>query len=102
MVGGNKGINMSVIALADAKSFLDVIHNSDDDKLQLLLDGAEDEAAKFLNVTGLDEWTELPFSILIGTLLLLQANYQATPDDMPKLRAAAESKLMPFRVDMGV
>ena len=93
---------MSIVALADAKSFLDVIHDSDDDKLQLLLDAAEDEAAKFLNVAGLDEWTELPFSILIGTLLLLQANYQAPPDDIPKLRAAAETKLMPYRVEMGV
>jgi hypothetical protein len=93
---------VSVISLVDAKSFLDVIHNSDDDKLQLLLDGAEDEAAKFLNVAGLDEWTELPFSILIGTLLILQANYQATPDDIPKLRSAAETKLMPYRIEMGV
>jgi hypothetical protein len=93
---------MSVISLTDAKSFLDVIHNSDDDKLQLLLDGAEDEAARFLNVDSLTEWSELPFSIFIGVLMLLQSNYQASPDDMPKLRAAAESKLMPFRVDMGV
>jgi len=93
---------MSMIMLADAKSFLDVIHNSDDDKLQILLDGAEDEAARFLNVESLDEWTELPFSIFIGVLMLLQSNYQASPDDMPKLRAAAESKLIPFRVDMGV
>lgn len=93
---------MSVISLVDAKSFLDVIHNSDDDKLQLLLDSAEDEAAKFLNVDSLADWSELPFSILIGTLLLLQANYQATPDDMPKLRSAAEGKLMPYRVEMGV
>ena len=93
---------MSMISLADAKKFLDVIHNSDDDKLQLLLDAAEDEAAKFLNVDALDEWTELPFSILIGTLLLLQANYQAPPDDIPKLRSAAETKLMPYRIEMGV
>jgi hypothetical protein len=93
---------MSVISLVDAKGFLDVIHNSDDDKLQLLLDGAEDEAACFLNVESLDEWTELPFSIFIGVLMLLQSNYQASPDDMPKLRAAAETKLMPYRVEMGV
>ena len=93
---------MSVISLTDAKNFLDVIHNSDDDKLQLLLDGAEDEAARFLNVESLDEWTELPFSIFIGVLMLLQANYQATPDDIPKLRSAAETKLMPYRVEMGV
>ena len=93
---------MSVISLVDAKGFIDVIHNSDDDKLQMLLDAAEDEAAKFLNVDSLTEWSELPFSVLIGTLLLLQANYQASPDDMPKLRSAAETKLMPYRVEMGV
>lgn len=93
---------MSVISLVDAKAFLDVIHNSDDVKLTNLLESAEDEAAKFLNVASLDEWTELPFSIFIGALLLLQANYQATPDDMTKLRMAAETKLMPYRVEMGV
>ncbi len=35
---------MSLIPLDTAKSFLDVIHDWDDAKLQLLLDGAEDEA----------------------------------------------------------
>lgn len=93
---------MSVIALADAKAFLDVIHDSDDSKLQNLLDAAEDEAAMFLNVANLDEWTELPFSIYIGVMLLLQANYQAPPDDIPKLRMAAETKLMPYRVELGI
>ena len=93
---------MSVIALADAKSFLDVIHDSDDVKLQNLLESAEDEAAMFLNVASLDEWTELPYSIYIGVLLLLQGSYQASPDDMAKLRMAAETKLMPYRVEMGV
>jgi len=93
---------MSVISLADAKAFLDVIHDSDDMKLQNLLESAEDEAAKFLNVANLDEWTELSYSIYIGILLLLQSNYQASPDDIAKLRMAAETKLMPYRVEMGV
>ena len=93
---------MSVVSLVDAKKFLDVIHNSDDDKLQLLLDGAEDEAAQFLNADSLADWTELPFSIFIGVLMLLQSNYQASPDDIPKLRSAAETKLMPYRIEMGV
>ena len=74
---------MSVITLADAKSYLDVIHDYDDMKLQNLLESAEDEAARFLNVGNIDEWTELPYSIYIGVLLLMQANYQASPDDMP-------------------
>ena len=93
---------MSVISLADAKSFLSVIHDFDDLKLQNLLESAEDEAAMFLNVASLDEWSELPYSIYIGVLLLLQASYQASPDDMEKLRMSAETKLMPYRVEMGV
>lgn len=93
---------MSVVSLADAKSFLKVIHDSDDFLLQNLLESAEDEAARFLNVGNLDEWTELPYSIFIGVLILLQANYQASPDDIGKLRMSAEAKLLPYRVEMGV
>jgi len=51
------------------------------------------------NVSSTDP---VPASIKIGVLLLLQANYQATPDDAEKLRKAAEVKLMPYRLDMGV
>ena len=100
---------MSVITLSEAKSFLDVIHNSDDAKLQLLLDAAEDEARMFMNRDDLIEWNSnisttdpVPASIKIGVLLLLQANYQASPDDADKLRRAAEVKLLPYRLLMGV
>lgn len=100
---------MSVITLSEAKGFLDVIHSSDDTKLQLLLDAAEDEARSFMNRDDLIEWDTnisttdpIPGSIKIGVLLLLQANYQATPDDADKLRKAAEVKLMPYRLTMGV
>lgn len=99
---------MSVISLQEAKDFLDVIHNSDDAKLAVLLDAAEDEAREFMNRADLDEWDSdvtsdpVPGSVVIGVLLLLQANYQATPDDAEKLRMAAEVKLMPYRLEMGV
>lgn len=100
---------MSQITLSEAKSFLDVIHSSDDAKLQLLLDAAEDEARAFMNRDDLIEWDSnvsstdpIPGSIKIGVLLLLQANYQASPDDAEKLRRAAEIKLMPYRLDLGV
>jgi hypothetical protein len=100
---------MSVMTLAEAKSFLDVIHNSDDSKLQLLLDAAEDEARMFMNRDDLIEWDTnnsttdpVPGSIKIGVLLLLQSNYEASPDDAEKLRRAAEIKLMPYRLEMGV
>ena len=45
---------MSMIPLDTAKSFLDVIHDWDDAKLQLLLDGAEDEACQFMWRQSLD------------------------------------------------
>jgi hypothetical protein len=100
---------MSVITLSEAKSYLDVIHGSDDSKLQLLLDAAEDEAKQFMNRDDLVEWDsnnlstdDIPSSIKIGVLLLLQANYQATPDEAVRLREIAEIKLRPYRLEMGV
>lgn len=97
---------MSVIALTKAKAFLDVIHGADDAKLQILLDGAEDEAAQYLGRDALAELiaTEnevLPGSVVLGVMLLLQAVYQATPDDAEKLRRAAEVKLAPHRIGWG-
>lgn len=100
---------MSAITLSEAKAFLDVIHTADDAKLQLLLDAAEDEAKMFLNRDDLEEWDStisstdpVPSSIKIGVLLLLQANYQATPDEAEKLRKVAEIKLQPYRLQMGI
>lgn len=100
---------MSVITLSEAKSFLDVIHTSDNDKIQLLLDAAEDEAKQFMNRDDLEEWDStisstdpIPASVKIGVLLLLQSNYQATPDESEKLRKSAEIKLQPYRLELGI
>jgi hypothetical protein len=99
---------MSAIDLDDAKQFLDVIHDADDGKLQILLDAAEDEAMQYMNRSDLIEFDSeqssegLPSSIKMGIFLLLQANYQASPDDIKKLREAAETKLNPYRLCIGV
>ncbi|MCU8008504.1 head-tail connector protein [Shewanella sp. SM87] len=98
---------MSTIYLEQAKQFLDVIHDEDDAKLQLLLNAAEDEACQFMGRESLtillDETTaELPASITMGVMILLQANYQATPEDAAKLRKAAEIKLTPYRIGWGI
>lgn len=108
-----------MITLQEAKSFLDVIHDADDDKLQLLLDGVKDEALQFMNRTRFgiscpffDEanqvWVEpiepeefMPGGVKLGVLLLLQSAYQASPDDADKLRQAAEAKLWPYRCLVG-
>ena len=99
---------MSIIDLQTAKEYLDVIHSFDNAKLQRLLDGAEDEAAQYIN-RPLEELQPeepsseptLPGSVVLGVMLLLQAAYQATPDDAEKLRRAAEVKLAPYRVGWG-
>lgn len=102
---------MSVISLSVAKTYLDVIHSADDVKLQMLLDGAEDDAIQFMNRTDLTEWDSdliinsdylMPMGVVVAVMLLLQANYQASTDDIDKLRKAAETKLTPFRLNMGV
>ncbi len=111
---------MSVIDLEEAKKYLDVIHDDDDDKLQMLLDGAEDEALQFMDrdsfaelcscdVNSESESSEseselsfIPPSVKLGVLVLLQAAYQASPDDSEKLRAIAERYLFPYRCKLGV
>lgn len=101
---------MSIIDLADAKQYLDVIHGADDGKLQHLLDGAEDEARQYINrplgdllpeEASSDNPSGLPGSVFLGVMLLLQAAYQASPDDADKLRRAAEIKLAPYRCGWG-
>ena len=104
---------MSVILLQTAKDFLDVFHSASDDNIQMLLDGAEDEALQFMDRTSftelcvtdsdsVSELPDIPDSVKVGVLLLLQANFQASPEDIPRLRAAAEVKLTPYRCRMGV
>lgn len=102
---------MSTIDLTTAKQYLDVIHSADDAKLQMLLDGAEDEAAQYMNrplaemrfeEVSSEQPDALPGSVVLGVMLLLQAAYQATPDDAEKLRRAAEVKLTPYRIGWGV
>lgn len=110
---------MSVIALATVKAFLRVTHDSDDTLLQALLDGAEDEALRFLNRSefptsdyslpedsssepDVDTESLIAPSVVIGVALLVMADYEADAEDRPRLRASAETKLMPYRTEMGV
>lgn len=103
-----------MITLDEAKQYLDVIHDADDDKLQMLLDGAEDEALQFLNLESLDDLCacdssgspssepSVSGSVRLGVLILLQASYQSSPADAEQLRKVAETKLMPYRCGLGI
>lgn len=94
---------MSLIDLEKIKHMLDVIHSSDDDKLQVLLDGAESEAQFFIgrNLSELkaDPAAELPSNVIVAVSLMVQAGYGAQPDDAQKLRQAAEARLKYYRPD---
>lgn len=103
----------TLISLDTAKSFLDVLHSSDDTKLQILLDGAVEEATNYMGYDTPEDYKEFidssenpygetPNGFVVGALLLLQANYQASPDEIPKLRDAAYVKLFQYRIDWGI
>lgn len=90
---------MSVTPLALAKADLRVIHASDDALIQTFLDAAEEEACGFLNCARLPS----SFSVQAAVLLLVRAKYDmSSPDEMAKIRACAETLLMPSRLDLGV
>lgn len=119
---------MSVVTLEEVKAHLRVVHNADDDTIQVALDGAEAEAKRYLNRTELptlpldyppeyaSESAESPLpedvpssedpiadDVRIAIYLLVQATYSAVgADEMMKLRAVAEMKLHPYRVGLGV
>lgn len=105
------GAIMSIINLLDAKDYLNVIHDDDNKILQALLDGAEAEALQFMDRTQFgdlcaDESSSEPefmqSDVKIAVLMLLQARYQAGPQDADQIRNAAHSILFPHRCCLGV
>lgn len=97
---------MSITNISVAKHYLNIILDDGDEQLQLLLDAAEDEALQFLDIgddlSVLAEDDRLPASVTLGILILLQASYQASPDEAKQLREIAETKLFPYRKGLGV
>lgn len=110
---------MSVTTLAAIKRYLRVTHTSDDTLLQDLLDSAEDEALRFMNRDELpgvayslpeDSSSEADVaseddiapSVVMALAILVSMDYEAAPADRMTLRLAAESKLQPYRTEIGL
>jgi hypothetical protein len=104
---------MSYIPLSEVKDFLNVIGTAEDDKLQLLLNGAEQSALDFMNRNSFAEICEedsnydsdsatMPDNVRVGVYFLIQKYYHATPDDAMLLQKVAEQLLMPYRCEMGI
>jgi hypothetical protein len=116
---------MSQITVGEVKQYLRVIGTADDALLHLLIDGAEQEACRFLNRENLptlpleypaESSSEGPYSeeipssedpvapdVVIAVCLLVKADYEATtPAEVEGYRKAAETKLQPYRRALGV
>lgn len=102
-----------MVSLELAKKYLDVLHSADDEKLELLLTAAHDQAREFLGIASFDAlFTSselaassepvLPGSVQLGVLIYLQAAYQASPDEAEQLHRVAERTLLPYRQGWGV
>jgi len=98
---------VSTIPLEELKDFLNVTHASDDAKLRVLLNAAEDEALRFMNRTTFGEICEesslfdadtatIPDSVVTAVYFLVSAMYDAQPDHFQIFRKAAERMMMPL------
>lgn len=111
---------MSMIQVAQVRSYLRVLHTSDDALLQGLIDSAEDECLSYLDREELprrgdydeacdsnapdpvSDSDDLAPSIRAGCYLIIQAMYEgATADEIEKVRRVAEVKWHPYRDNLG-
>lgn len=109
---------MSTVTVDQIKQYLRITHNSDDAMLQLLIDGAEDEALVFLNRDLLPRRNDVEFDsndaeisdsddiapvVRMGIYLIVQGMYEGKDaNEMEVIRHAAEVKWMPYRANLGV
>lgn len=112
---------MSVVSLATVKAWLRQTHDSDDALLRQLLDGAEDEALRYLGLTALpragaacacdpvsgadpvSDADDVAPIVRNGICALVQANYDGgTADEIERMRQVAFGMLRPYRCDWGV
>jgi hypothetical protein len=114
---------MTTVTVAEAKQNLRVIHASDDALIEQLISDAEDECLQYLNRDALprkgapypdecdtaqvlevaSDADDLPGSLRRGILLIVQAGYEGkSPEEVQKIRAAAEVLWHPFRAHLGV
>jgi hypothetical protein len=112
---------MSVVLLSDVKAWLRLTHDNDDALLQILVDGAEDQACQYMNRTSLprigqecpdecdtarvedpvSDGDTLPPAVRSAICIMVQVEYEAQPDDREALDRAWQQKLWPFRCGLG-
>lgn len=113
---------MSIVTVAQVKLHLRQFQDLDNTLIQMLIDGAEDEAKLYLGRDELprrddpcascesdsslepaSDSDDIAPTVRSGIFCLVQAIYEGTnPDDMEKLREAGRSMMRPYRCRMGV
>ena len=90
-------------ALADVKAALRVTHDEDDALLTRLIGSALRECLAFLDngslpaVPGAAADVDIPEDVFQAVVLMVSADYDASPEKRTSYRAAAEQLLWPYR-----
>ena len=90
-------------ALADVKAALRVTHDDDDALLSRLIGSAMRECLAFIDdgtlpaVPGAAADVEIPEDVFQAVVLMVSADYDASPEKRTAYRAAAEQLLWPYR-----
>ena len=90
-------------ALADVKAALRVTHDEDDALLTRLIGSAVRECLAFLDngtlpaVPGSAADVDIPEDVFQAVVLMVSADYDASPEKRTAYRAAAEQLLWPYK-----
>ena len=90
-------------ALADVKAALRVTHDDDDALLSRLIGSAMRECLAFIDdgtlpaVPGAAADVDIPEDVFQAVVLMVSADYDASPEKRTAYRAAAEQLLWPYR-----
>lgn len=89
-----------MITVDDIKQTLRVSSGTDDDLLTRLIASAADECMRFTGLTEINSSSN--DDLLQGMAIMVQADYDANPQERVRYRNAAETLWMPYRDGLGV
>lgn len=94
----------SVVTLAEAKTYLRVVHDDDDALIQSLIDAAEQWAMRTMRTTTLEvlevetDIPSVPEDVKTAIKLHVRSSYEETdPDKAQKWAGVAEQILYPYK-----
>jgi len=92
---------MSMVTLAQAKKQCRVVHNLEDDMIQLYMDAADEWIANYLNLSNVPTTSGIKAAALL-IIEDLYANRGATGEKEFHGNPAVERLLFPYRENMGM